>query len=123
RQARARRHRPGDASRDASRHPRTIRPHGLRSLRNFCPRPSVMTSVRPDLRHLAVVPAYNEAATVGDVVRRVHADAPEWDVVVIDDGSTDATVEVAKAAGARVVRLPFNLGIGGAVQAGFVFAR
>jgi hypothetical protein len=82
-----------------------------------------MTSVRPDLRHLAVVPAYNEAATVGDVVRRIHADAPEWDVVVVDDGSTDATAGVAKAAGARVVRLPFNLGIGGAVQAGFVFAR
>jgi glycosyltransferase involved in cell wall biosynthesis len=82
-----------------------------------------MTSVRPDLRHLAVVPAYNEAATVGDVVRRIHADAPEWDVVVVDDGSTDATADVAKAAGARVVRLPFNLGIGGAVQAGFIFAR
>ena len=82
-----------------------------------------MTSVRPDLRHVAVVPAYNEAATVGDVVRRIHADAPEWDVVVVDDGSTDATADIAKAAGARVLRLPFNLGIGGAVQAGFTFAR
>ena len=82
-----------------------------------------MTSVRPDSSHLAVVPAYNEAATVGDVVRRIHADAPEWDVVVVDDGSTDRTTEVAQAAGARVVKLPFNLGIGGAVQAGFVFAR
>lgn len=82
-----------------------------------------MTSVRPDSSHLAVVPAYNEAATVGDVVRRIHADAPEWDVVVVDDGSTDRTAEAARAAGARVVKLPFNLGIGGAVQAGFVFAR
>ncbi|UGS38753.1 Polyprenol monophosphomannose synthase [Capillimicrobium parvum] len=82
-----------------------------------------MTSVRPDLRHVAVVPAYNEAATVGDVVRRIHADAPEWDVVVVDDGSTDSTADIAKAAGARVLRLPFNLGIGGAVQAGFTFAR
>ena len=72
---------------------------------------------------LAVVPAYNEAATVGDVVRRIHADAPEWDVVVVDDGSTDSTADIAKAAGARVLRLPFNLGIGGAVQAGFTFAR
>ncbi|HEU4656834.1 MAG TPA: glycosyltransferase family 2 protein [Capillimicrobium sp.] len=82
-----------------------------------------MTTVRPDCSHLAVVPAYNEAATVGDVVRRIHADAPEWDVVVVDDGSTDRTSEAAAAAGARVLRLPFNLGIGGAVQAGFVFAR
>jgi len=81
-----------------------------------------MTSVRPDSSHLAVVPAYNEAATVGDVVRRIHADAPDWDVVVVDDGSTDDTAPVARAAGARVVRLPFNLGIGGAVQAGFVYA-
>ena len=82
-----------------------------------------MTSVRPDSSHLAVIPAYNEAATVGDVVRRIHADAPEWDVVVVDDGSTDRTTEAARSAGARVVKLPFNLGIGGAVQAGFVFAR
>ncbi len=82
-----------------------------------------MTSVRPDSSHLAVVPAYNEAATIGDVVRGIHANAPEWDVVVIDDGSTDRTEEIARAAGARVLRLPFNLGIGGAVQAGFVFAR
>jgi len=82
-----------------------------------------MTSVRPDLRHLAVVPAYNEADTVGHVVRRIHQDAPEWDVVVVDDGSTDSTADVARAAGARVLRLPFNLGIGGAVQAGFTFAR
>ncbi len=78
--------------------------------------------MRPDLRHLAVVPAYNEAATVGEVVRRIHAQVPGWDVVVVDDGSTDRTADVAKAAGARVVRLPFNLGIGGAVQAGFTFA-
>jgi glycosyltransferase involved in cell wall biosynthesis len=82
-----------------------------------------MTTVRSDLSHLAVVPAYNEAATVADVVRRIHADAPGWDVVVVDDGSTDDTIERAREAGARVLRLPFNLGIGGAVQAGFVFAQ
>jgi len=71
---------------------------------------------------LAVVPAYNEEATVGDVVRAIRVHAPQFDVVVVDDGSTDATGAVAEAAGARVLRLPFNLGIGGAVQAGFTFA-
>ena len=76
-----------------------------------------------DERRLAVVPAYNEAATVGAVVGALHRDAPGWDVLVIDDGSTDDTAAVAAAAGARVVRLPFNLGIGGAVQAGFRYAR
>src|SRR5687767_3385132 len=75
-----------------------------------------------DERRLAVVPAYNEAATVGGVVGALHRDAPGWDIVVIDDGSTDDTAAVATAAGARVLRLPFNLGIGGAVQAGFRFA-
>jgi len=74
------------------------------------------------MRKLAVVPAYNESATIRDVVGRLRADAPDFDVLVIDDGSTDATSELARDAGARVVRLPFNLGIGGAVQAGFVYA-
>ena len=72
--------------------------------------------------HLAVVPAYNEAATIGGVVRTLHEQAPDFDVLVIDDGSTDGTQVVAESAGARVVRHPFNLGIGGAVQSGFSFA-
>lgn len=73
--------------------------------------------------HLALIPAYNEAATIAEVVKRVRVNAPYLDVVVIDDGSTDATAARARAAGAGVVELPFNLGIGGAVQAGFVYAR
>jgi glycosyltransferase involved in cell wall biosynthesis len=75
------------------------------------------------LRRLAVVPAYNESATVASVVGALHREAPEFDVLVIDDGSTDDTAQRAEDAGARVVRLPFNLGIGGAVQAGFVYAH
>jgi glycosyltransferase involved in cell wall biosynthesis len=71
---------------------------------------------------LAVVPAYNEAGTVGRVVRTLRENAPAFDVVVIDDGSTDSTCREATAAGARVLRHPFNLGIGGAVQSGFKFA-
>jgi hypothetical protein len=73
-------------------------------------------------RRLAVVPAYNEAETVGRVVRALVRETPDWDIVVIDDGSTDRTGQIARKAGADVVRLPFNLGIGGAMQAGFVYA-
>src|SRR5947209_2898276 len=78
--------------------------------------------IPPAMRALAVVPAYNEAATVGDVVRLLRAHQPHFDVLVIDDGSTDATREIAEAAGARTIRHPFNLGIGGAVQTGFSYA-
>jgi glycosyltransferase involved in cell wall biosynthesis len=72
--------------------------------------------------YLAVVPAYNEERTVGRVVAAIHEHAPDFDVLVVDDGSTDATGPVAESAGARVLRHPFNLGIGGAVQSGFTFA-
>jgi glycosyltransferase involved in cell wall biosynthesis len=73
--------------------------------------------------HLAVVPAYNEAGTVAGVVRGIGEHRPDFDVLVIDDGSTDNTGDVAARAGARVIRHPFNLGIGGAVQTGFTFAQ
>jgi glycosyltransferase involved in cell wall biosynthesis len=73
--------------------------------------------------HLAVIPAYNEAATVASVVHELQLRAPECDVLVVNDGSTDATADRARDAGAAVLDLPFNLGIGGAVQAGFVYAR
>jgi glycosyltransferase involved in cell wall biosynthesis len=72
--------------------------------------------------HLAVVPAYNEAATVGSVVAAVREHAPDFDVLVVDDGSTDDTRRIAQEAGATVLHHPFNLGIGGAVQSGFFYA-
>jgi len=79
--------------------------------------------MRREHSSLAVVPAYNEAATVAGVVADLHRWAADFDVVVIDDGSTDETSRAAADAGASVVRLPFNCGIGGAVQAGFVYAK
>lgn len=79
-------------------------------------------TVDSTLSSLAVVPAYNEAATLGEVVRTIRERAPDFDVVVVDDGSTDGTADAAGEAGVPVLRLPFNLGIGGAVQAGFVYA-
>jgi glycosyltransferase involved in cell wall biosynthesis len=71
-------------------------------------------------RVLVVVPALDEAATVGTVVRGLRAAG--FDCLVVDDGSTDATAALARAAGARVVRMPFNLGVGGALRCGFRFA-
>jgi glycosyltransferase involved in cell wall biosynthesis len=71
---------------------------------------------------LAIVPAYNEVAAITTTVEEIRAHAPEFDVVVIDDGSTDGTEAAARAAGAVVVRHPFNLGIGGAVQTGYQYA-
>jgi glycosyltransferase involved in cell wall biosynthesis len=74
------------------------------------------------LRRCAIVPALNEERSVVAVIDEIRAFDPGLDVVVVDDGSTDRTAEVARARGAHVLRLPFNLGIGGAVQTGFRFA-
>src|SRR3954471_21194218 len=74
------------------------------------------------LRRVAIVPAMNEEQNVGRVVDELRAFDPALDIVVVDDGSFDRTAEVAREHGARVLRLPFNLGIGGAVQTGFRYA-
>jgi len=73
-------------------------------------------------KSLVVMPAYNEEATLGRVIAGLRDHAPEFDILVIDDGSTDRTRDVAAASGAKVLQMPFNVGIGGAVQSGFKFA-
>jgi hypothetical protein len=75
-----------------------------------------------ELKRLAVVPAFNEEASVGRVIDEIRAFDPGFDIVVVDDGSTDRTAGVAADRGAHVLRLPFNLGIGGAVQTGYRYA-
>lgn len=72
---------------------------------------------------LIVMPAYNESQSVGQVVREAYRALPGISVLVVDDGSTDDTAAEAAAAGARVARLPFNLGVGGAMRLGFQYAR
>ena len=75
------------------------------------------------LRRLAIVPALNEAGSIESVIREIRAKDLDFEVLVVDDGSSDSTAALAEAAGAQVVRLPFNLGIGGAVQTGLQYAR
>jgi glycosyltransferase involved in cell wall biosynthesis len=75
-----------------------------------------------DVRRVAIVPALNEEHTIARVIDELRAFDPGLDIVVIDDGSVDRTTEVAEGKGAHVLRLPFNLGIGGAVQTGFRYA-
>jgi glycosyltransferase involved in cell wall biosynthesis len=74
------------------------------------------------LRRIAIVPAFNEERNIAGVVAELRAFDPGLDVLVVSDGSVDATCEAARGAGAIVLRLPFNLGIGGAVQTGFQYA-
>ena len=71
-----------------------------------------MTTATAPRRVLVVIPAWNEAERVAPVILRVRRAIPEAEVLVVDDGSADATAAAAAAAGALVVRLPFNLGIG-----------
>lgn len=73
-------------------------------------------------RTLIVMPALNEEASVGEVVREVRAVLPGVACLVVDDGSTDSTARVAREAGAIVARLPYNLGVGGAMRLGFKYA-
>jgi hypothetical protein len=73
-------------------------------------------------RFLAIVPAYNEGEIIARTVAEIHDCAPDFDVLVVDDGSTDRTAANAAAARAGVLRLPFNVGIGGAMQSGYIYA-
>lgn len=75
------------------------------------------------MRALAIVPAFNEERSLPRVLESLRAEAPGWDVCVVDDGSADRTAAIAREHGATLLRLPENLGIGGAVQTGYLWAR
>src|SRR3954466_5730142 len=98
------------------------RPPGRPGWRNFAAAPPSSSVMLLQRSNLAVVPAYNEEASVAEVVATLRAQRPDYDVLVVDDGSTRAPGARARRAGRAVVRLPYNLGIGGAVQTGFTYA-
>ncbi|SCW70321.1 hypothetical protein SAMN02910456_02685 [Ruminococcaceae bacterium YRB3002] len=75
-----------------------------------------------NLKKLVIVPAYNEAGTVVELCREVKNTAPDYDIIVINDCSTDATLAKCREAGIHVLDLPVNLGIGGAMQSGYRYA-
>lgn len=81
------------------------------------------TAHRRPRRVLVVVPAWNEQAVIASVLAELQQVRPDLDVLVVDDGSTDTTSAVAAAAGATVVTMPFNVGVGGAMRAGFLYAH
>lgn len=74
-------------------------------------------------RVLVIIPAYNEEKTIAQVVKNIRKAAPSVDVVVVNDGSKDRTTAEAHSVGAPVLDLPCNLGIGGAMQTGYVYAH
>jgi len=74
------------------------------------------------VRTLVFIPAWNEAASVRAVIDDVRERLPDADVLVVDDGSVDATAARAREAGATVASLPFNQGLGAALQTGYLYA-
>jgi glycosyltransferase involved in cell wall biosynthesis len=75
-------------------------------------------SISTDTDMLVVLPAFNEAGNIRDVICELKTLSPAPDLLVVDDGSNDDTAEIAQSTGARVLRMPFNCGIGASVQAG-----
>lgn len=80
------------------------------------------TNVSIKLRKLVIIPAYNESASIVNTVNDIKKNAPDFDYVVINDHSKDNTLQICKDAGLNVIDLPLNLGIGGAVQTGYLYA-
>nr|WP_330404078.1 glycosyltransferase family 2 protein [Lachnospira multipara] len=74
------------------------------------------------MKKLIIIPAYNESENIKDTVENIKANAPDFDYVVINDCSTDNTLDILKDNNYNYVSLPINLGIGGAVQTGYKYA-
>lgn len=75
------------------------------------------------MKCLLIIPAYNEAENIEKVVDNIVQNYPEYDYIIVNDGSKDNTEKICLKNGYRVLNLPINLGIGGAVQTGYCYAR
>ena len=82
-----------------------------------------MTTTNRRPHTLVIMPAWNESESIGNTIREVYEFGPVCDVLVVDDGSRDNTAQVAREAGAMVLQLPFNMGVGGAMRTGFKYAK
>lgn len=78
---------------------------------------------RKGAKVLIIIPAYNESANIENVANHLRNTAPQYDYLIINDGSTDNTLHICEEKHFTYLDLPINLGIGGAVQAGYVYAR
>lgn len=74
------------------------------------------------MKSLVIIPAYNEEKSIENTVRDIEENAPEFDYIIVNDCSKDATLEICRGKGMYVLNLPVNLGIGGAVQTGYLYA-
>ncbi|MEC0373140.1 glycosyltransferase family 2 protein [Paenibacillus chibensis] len=72
---------------------------------------------------LVIIPAYNEELSIQHVIREIKSHMSSVDILVINDGSTDNTEAVVKEEGTKVLSMPFNVGIGGTMQTGYIYAR
>ena len=75
------------------------------------------------MKKLIIIPAYNEEGNIERTVNNIKENAPEFDYVIINDCSTDNTLKICRENGYNYINLPVNLGIGGAVQTGYIYAR
>ena len=93
------------------------------TLRDYTARQAFTAAASSMIRTLVIIPALNEEAALPAVLDSLRRNVPDYDVVVIDDGSTDRTVAVARGAGVTVVSLPYNMGVGTALRTGFRYAH
>ena len=75
-----------------------------------------------NMKHLIVLPAFNEEECIARVLQDVKESNPASDILLVNDGSSDKTSEIARQMGVMVIDIPFNIGYGGAIQTGFRFA-